>query len=281
MRDSIILAIVEPLKFSLDQSLAWDLTQRVRTKQHVSVLDAAGQSLAIVTEVLPLLQPIRARLESQRAFILMMRVTVDRTVSSLSRGGSLADSQGHTLASVLSASGGGAATQLAIAPNFAAVASADISALRLYLEQMAGELWSQEPVSWTTHALQLASTGEFLAGKEMLSRNLLGGEIVASNGVISILQGAKPRTIPYRPWSATQPRGARSAVSGSGEDCTCDGGSSEGGDWGSGSGDVGDNAGGSGGIGGGGGSGGGDSGAVGGCGGGALVAPMSKINPNC
>ena len=276
MRNSVILAIVEPLNYSLDKSLAWDLIKQLRAGEQPLVQSSGSQNVGTLVGAIPILQPIRARLINEGAFIIMMRGIIDSATGDLSSTHSLVDKQGNLLAAMTADPTQYPLAFMVAASSLGAASLGGLEPLRNFVQEMAGELWGSEPITWTTHALQLAATGQFLSGQEMIASKLSAGELVSSNGIVSVVPGAATRGIAYRGWkNAGVNSVARIPVGGSGETCTYAGGSSEGGDWGSGSGGV-DSGPGSGGAGGGGASGGGDSGGAYGC-----EVKTSKIQPAC
>jgi hypothetical protein len=159
----------------------------------------------------------------------------------------LTDTSGQTRASVMATSDAKQAftTLLILSPDLANSDRSALDPLRSYLSDTSQQLWKAEPIAWTTHALHLASTGQFLSANEIASSGLSTGVLVSSQGAVSVKAGAKPIVVAYRTWKkagvvkAVSKGGQLPTAGGSNSDATCDctfgGASSEGGDYGSGS----------------------------------------------
>lgn len=240
MKQGVIVAIVEPLSFSLERSLSWALTTALRKKKRFSLVGSQASGAVDLVGMLPILQPIRASLTTHSAFILLTRCMLDSTnMPSLktSEAGALIDADGNTVAKVLANPIAAAEVPsfVLLAPALESAVSSEVEALRTYLADTADRLWSTEPINWTTHALHLASTGQFLAANEIAASDLATGILVAKDTSVTIAAGTKPRSIAFRKW-----RGAGTVSNilrgdASGSYCTFGGGSSTGGDIGSGS----------------------------------------------
>jgi hypothetical protein len=239
MKQAVIIAIVEPLSFSLERSLSWALTTALRKQKRFSLVGSQASDLGQLVGLLPILQPIRATLTTHSAFILLTRCMLDST-STLTLKNSetcaLIDAEGNAVGKVLTNPIAAAEVPsfVLLAPALEAAISSEIEALRTYLADMTYQLWRAEPINWTTHALHLASTGQFLAANEIAGSGLVTGILVTKNISVTIAAGTKPRSIAYRRWRGAGTVSNMIRGDSSASYCTLGGGSSHGGDIGSG-----------------------------------------------
>jgi hypothetical protein len=242
MRVTGIVAIVEPLSFSLDNSLSWAMTASLQQKQLFHLTAQRPGANSQLTAILPILQPIRARLGDQEVFLLMMRARFSPTFSPLiGEKYKVTDTTKHEVGSLWTLSGNAEGPRayllLAVARNLAEPTWAPL--LQSYVAGVTKQLWHSEPINWTTHALNLASTGQFLSSREIIDSGASTGTLIIDK-VISIQPGTKPVPVRFRKWRGAGNLRAAAAL----EDASCSqtlgGGTSSGGDYGSGhSGDTG------------------------------------------
>jgi len=240
MKKSAIVAIVEPLSFSLDRSLSWALSAALKRKKTFPVLSAASNASISLVGIIPVLQPIRASIASQSAFIIMVRTVFDAPDGFATKANdqfSLLDSDANVMGALTVNAARAAQAIMSLTLVSATLKNLDVTgvaALRAYMADLTRQLWSSEPINWTTHALHLASTGQFLSGREIKASGLTTGILSTNGGTVSIKEGIKPAGITYKGWRGSGTVTNISKSEGSDSYCTCGGGSSSGGDFGSG-----------------------------------------------
>jgi hypothetical protein len=236
MRVTGIVAIVEPLSFSLDNSLSWAMTTSLQQKRSFHLTAQRPGANGQLTAILPILQPMRAKLGAQEVFLLMMRARFSSTFSPLiGEKYVVTDSAKHAIASLWTQSGSAESPRsyllMSEALDLAEPTWAPL--LQNYVAGVVKQLWHSEPINWTTHALNLASTGQFLSSREIIDSGASTGTLIIDN-VVSIQPGTKPVPIRFRRWRGAGNLRATTPLDDASCSQTIGGGTSSGGDFGSG-----------------------------------------------
>lgn len=236
MRVTGIVAVVEPLSFSLNKSLSWAMTAALKEKHSINLSTERLGAEGRITAILPLLQPIRAVIAQQDAFVLMMRARFSSGFSPLVGedfvvSNSAKDSIGRL--STVSRATEWPRSYLLLSSALQSIQHSSAVLLQRFVTGLTKQLWHSEPINWTTHALALTATGQFLSTKEISESGGSTG-VLAIDKVLTILPGVSPIPVKFRKW-----RGAGNLRATSREDdgsCTqtAGGGTDSGGDFGSG-----------------------------------------------
>jgi hypothetical protein len=202
MNRTAVLAIVEPLSFSLDKSIAWALTEGLQAGRTFALLDdSTKQSVGTLIGIVPILQPIRVLASGQSAFLLAMRgvINVSRSFKPADPlTFSLANTARETIAALYATTSSGHKRVWTIPflvkdPQFQMSAD-DLSALCSYTNELNFTLWNRYPVNWTTFRLQLASNDKFMTAREMSVLGLSTGVLNINGGKIIVTPGVQPIT---------------------------------------------------------------------------------------
>lgn len=251
MKKTAIFAIVEPLSFSLTTSIAWVFTSALKAGRTFSLVDKTQAPAGNLVGLAPVLQPIRMTISGQSAFFVCMRAVLDIPEHFVSNPGttySVLDSNGNNLAKLCSCASSHFAYTMPftlVSAQMPTLAYADVAALQAHIVYLTTSLWAEEPINWTTHRLQYASTGQLMTSSELNSSGLLTGLPVFADGKMSMNPGPKPVAVAFAQWhraGSVTTVGANAAASDSScssEDSST-GGTSGDGDLGSGDGSDGD-----------------------------------------
>lgn len=235
MNKSAVIAIVDPLTFSLDHSVAWTLTSALQAKQDVTLVRDSSNQGALVG-ITPMLQPVRITISGHSGFLMFMRALLDVAPT-------FDDSAGtsYSLASADDDLARMSSCQivkdyttpfLIISPKLSGLVDGDIAELSRYVAYLTTTLWDQEPIGLTTHRLLLASNGQLMTSHEMTASGLVTGIVVFASGQqANVTAGSKPVAVSYQNWSAAGAVTARAAVvaSCSSDDASSAGGTGDGG----------------------------------------------------
>jgi hypothetical protein len=206
MKKTAIIAIVEPLSFALNTSAAWALTRTLNAGKTFTLFDSKQTDVGTLIGLTPVLQPIKTVISGQSGFFLAMRAVLDVSAGfaiDFDAKYSLVDSDSHAkgvLTSCSSARHAYTAPFTLLSPQLPQLAAADVSALQAHVVYLTESLWHKEPINWTTHGLQYASTGQLMTKNEIVASGLATGMPVFANGTLSIAPGPKPLQVPFGRW---------------------------------------------------------------------------------
>src|ERR1700722_15474449 len=204
MKKIAIIAVVEPLSFSLNESTAWTLTTTLKAPQNITLVDSSNAAIGSMVGISPLLQPVRMALSGGPAFLLVMRAVLNAAAGfkdEYGTGYTLKAAGNSRLGEIFSSMSQPwhATPFLLISPRLS-VAAEDVAALGKYVDFLTSTLWQNDPISWTSHKLQLASDGQFMTSAEMLAAGLVTGITVINGGSLSLIAGAKPSVVSFSEW---------------------------------------------------------------------------------
>jgi hypothetical protein len=206
MKKTAIIAIVEPLSFALNTSAAWALTRTLNAGHTFTLLDTQKTDVGTLIGLTPVLQPIKTMISGQSGFFLAMRAVLDVTAGFVIESGakySLVDSNSSAKGSLTSCSSARhayTAPFILLSPQLPQLAPADVAALQNHVVYLTESLWHKEPINWTTHWLQYASTGQLMTKNEIVASGLATGMPIFANGMLSIAPGPKPLHVPFGRW---------------------------------------------------------------------------------
>lgn len=189
MKKTVIIAVVEPVSYSLDRSVAWTLASTLKAKQQITLVDSSKAIAGALIGIVPILQPIRIVISGQPAFFLAMRAFLDVPSDFQDSYGTvytLTFSDNNVLARMSSGTlvSGYANPFVLISSQLSGLANADVVELSKYVNFLASTLWQKEPINWTTHRLHLASNGQFMTSKEMALSDIRTGIPVDRKSVV-------------------------------------------------------------------------------------------------
>ncbi len=241
-----IMGLVEPVSYSLENSLSWSLTKSLQSKQQFQLSDESGNMFGELVGISPLLQPVALRIGGTSAFLVCTRGVFNVLEGYQPQTNQKVDVK--TINGTLMVSLAACATPkpkkmaritpyLGLTQGFESIPPAEQSVLKDYIHVLTAMLWSNEPLNWTTHNLQLSSTGKFMTSKEIHKLSLRSGVLEVSSSTYTVLRGPAPLGISFQPrWlkagktsTLTGLNSGCSTSSSSGSSTSSSGGSSTGG----------------------------------------------------
>lgn len=206
MKQTAIIAIVEPLSFALNTSAAWALTRTLNAGQTFTLLDSQQTNVGTLVGLTPVLQPIKLMISGQSGFFLPMRAVLDVSAGfalDYNAKFSLVDPKSNSKGSLTSCSSARhayTAPFILLAPQLPQLAAEDVAALQDHVVYLTESLWTKEPINWTTHWLQYSSTGQLMTQHEIVASGVATGMPVFANGRMSMAPGPKPLQVPFGRW---------------------------------------------------------------------------------
>lgn len=240
MEITTIFAVVEPATYSLNNSLSWALVSGLKSGVKVQLQGSDNDAVGVLDGVVPILQPISAKIRGNACFIQFFRGVCsvsDAVIGATDlQWSAYAGSTflGHLLlySAIAPASPAPMVSIVWLSPQLPALDASTSTTLLTFAQQTTRDLWRGEPINWTTHRLLLASDADFSTADQILKSGLLTGVVVIDRANFSVISGVPPVVTPFKTW-----RGAGKATilvtgiasASCGTDTTSDG-SSSGGD---------------------------------------------------
>lgn len=206
MKKTAIISIVEPLSFALQASATWGLTKALKAGETFTLADPNRGDLGKLIGLTPVLQPVRMMISGVPAFFLPMRAVLEVPDGFKIKAGAhcaLVDAHSNHKGKMIACSSAEhayTAPFTLLSPQLPQLQEADVAALHVHVAYLTQSLWMKEPINWTTHWLQYASTGQLMTRDEMVAAGLVTGMPVFANGKMSFVQGAKPLHVPFQRW---------------------------------------------------------------------------------
>ncbi len=206
MLRTAVMAILEASNYSLDNSISWALTNGLKQRRAYSLLDSSGHQAASLQGLLPILQPIRASIESNSAFVLLTKAVFsipDSPIWPPSEAYSLSSDNTHPIGNVVMCSPDteGIVSLLLLSPAFSSLPPADLTSLTNYIATLQRKYWPSEPINLISSPLQLTSDGRLSTYKEARELGLATAVMQVSEGTLQFDQAQLTSPINLQSWN--------------------------------------------------------------------------------